>query len=40
MFRLLGSPRLLWDGLTCHDFLPIDGLGTLGLGISDALRLQ
>jgi hypothetical protein len=40
MLRLLGSPRTLCDGLTRRDFLHIGGLGALGLGLSDALRLQ
>src|SRR5712691_4942498 len=40
MLRLLGSPRTLCDGLTRRDFLHVGGLGALGLGLSDALRLQ
>lgn len=40
MLRLCGSPRTLCDGLTRRDFLQIGGLGALGLGLADALRLQ
>lgn len=38
MLRLLGSPRILCDGLTRRDLLHIGGLGALGLGLSEALR--
>src|SRR5947208_3532114 len=40
MLSLLGSPRTLCDGRTRRDFLRLGGLGALGLGLSDALRLQ
>ncbi len=40
MLRLLGSPRILCDGRTRRDFLHVGGLGALGLGLSDALRLR
>lgn len=40
MLRLLGSPRTLCDGLTRRDFLHVGGLGALGLGLADVLRLQ
>src|SRR5881296_1478783 len=40
MLRLLGSRKRLCDGLTRRDFLHVGGLGALGLGLSDALRLQ
>jgi hypothetical protein len=40
MFRILGSPTTLCDGLTRRDFLHVGGLGALGLGLGDFLRLQ
>ena len=40
MLRLLGSPRTLCDGLTRRDLLHVGGLGALGLGLGDALRLE
>jgi hypothetical protein len=40
VLRLLGSSRTLCDGLTRREFLHIGGLGALGLGLGDALRLQ
>ena len=40
MLRILGSPQTLCDGQTRRDFLHIGGLGALGLGLSDLLRLQ
>ncbi len=40
MLRILGSPTTLCDGLTRRDFLHVGGLGALGLGLGDFLRLQ
>jgi hypothetical protein len=40
MIRILGSAQRLCDGLTRRDFLHVGGLGVLGLGLSDFLRLQ
>lgn len=40
MLRLLGSPRVLCDGLTRRDFLHVGGLGTFGLTVSDLFRWQ
>ncbi len=40
MIRILGSDRRLCDGLSRRDFLHLGGLGVLGLGLSDFLRLQ
>jgi hypothetical protein len=40
MLRLLGSPKRLCDGLTRRDFLHVGGLGALGLGLADFLRLR
>jgi Protein of unknown function (DUF1501) len=40
MLRILGSPKALCDGLTRRDFLHVGGLGALGLGLGDFLRLQ
>ena len=40
MIRLLGSRQTLCDGLTRRDFLHIGGLGVLGVGLNDLLRLQ
>src|SRR6185369_16743393 len=40
MLRILGSPKTLCDGLTRRDMLWAGGLGLLGLGLPDYLRLQ
>ena len=40
MIRLLGSQRRLCGGLTRRDWMHIGGLGMLGVGLGDALRLQ
>jgi hypothetical protein len=40
MLRLLGSRQTLCDGLSRRDFLHVGGLGVLGVGLSDLLRLQ
>ncbi len=40
MLRVLGSPKRLCDGLTRRDMLWAGGLGLLGLGLGDFLRLQ
>src|SRR5215510_12419538 len=40
MIRLLGSRKMLCDGLTRRDFLQLGGLGALGLGLDAAFRLQ
>jgi hypothetical protein len=40
MLRILGSPKKLCDGVTRRDMLWAGGLGLLGLGLSDVLRLQ
>ena len=40
MLRILGSKRTLCDGLTRRDWLNVGGLGFLGLGLSDVLRLK
>src|SRR5205823_2119126 len=40
MLRLLGTPRTLCDGRTRRDFLHLGGLGALGFGLSDWLRLN
>jgi hypothetical protein len=40
MLRILGSAKTLCDGLTRRDFLQVGGLGALGLGLADALRLS
>ncbi len=40
MLRMLGSPKILCDGLTRRDFLHIGGLGVFGLGLADFFRLQ
>jgi hypothetical protein len=40
MLRVLGSPKRLCDGLTRRDMLWAGGLGLLGLGLADFLRLS
>ncbi|MFO0844612.1 MAG: DUF1501 domain-containing protein [Gemmataceae bacterium] len=40
MIRLLGSPKRMCDGVTRRDWLHLGGLGLLGVGLSDFLRLQ
>ena len=40
MLRILGSPRRLCDGISRRDFLQVGALGTLGLSLDDAFRLQ
>src|SRR5262245_16943476 len=40
MFRILGSPRKLCDGVTRRDFLHVGGLGTLGLTLGDFFRMR
>src|SRR5262245_12861539 len=40
MLRILGSPKTFCDGLTRRDMLWAGGLGLLGLGLSDWLRLS
>src|ERR1051325_10723397 len=40
MFRILGSPKTLCDGLSRRDFLHIGGLGAFGFGLADLFRLQ
>jgi hypothetical protein len=40
MIRLEGTKCTLCDGLSRRDFLHLGGLGALGLGLSDFLRLQ
>src|SRR5215510_10881991 len=40
MIRLLGSRKMLCDGLTRRDFLQLGGLGALGLGLDTSFRLQ
>lgn len=40
MLRILGSPKLLCDGMTRRDMLHVGGLASFGLGLGDALRLQ
>jgi hypothetical protein len=40
MLRILGSPKTLCDGLTRRDMLHVGGLGILGLGLPDYLRVQ
>src|SRR5437016_5694120 len=39
MLRILGSPKTLCDGLTRRDMLWAGGLGLLGLGLPQFLRL-
>src|SRR5262245_52981992 len=40
MLRILGSKKVLCDGLTRRDFLHVGGLGALGFGLADVLRWQ
>lgn len=40
MFRILGSPKKLCDGLTRRDMLHAGGVGLLGLGLERFFRLQ
>lgn len=40
MLRVLGSSKKLCDGITRRDMLWAGGLGALGVGLSDFLRLQ
>ncbi len=40
MLRVLGSRKTLCDGLTRRDMLRIGGLGAVGIGLADLLRLQ
>ena len=40
MLRILGGRRKLCNGLTRRDWLHVGGLGFLGVGLSDFLRLQ
>jgi hypothetical protein len=40
VFRLLGSPTTLCDGLTRRDWLHVGGLGTFGLTLPAFLRLK
>ena len=40
MLRILGSEKRFCDGLTRRDWLQIGGLGALGLGLEDFLRLR
>jgi hypothetical protein len=40
MFRVLGNPKRLCDGLTRRDLLQIGGLGALGLTLGDFFRLR
>jgi hypothetical protein len=40
MLRILGSPKTFCDGLTRRDMLWAGGLGLLGLGLADYLRLS
>jgi hypothetical protein len=40
MLRLLGTPKTLCDGITRRELLHVGGLGALGLGLADVLRLQ
>lgn len=39
MLRILGTAKRLCDGLTRRDLLHVGGLGALGLGLADYLRL-
>lgn len=40
MLRLLGTPKVLCDGLTRRDLLHVGGLGMFGLGLADWFRLR
>ncbi len=40
MLRILGGNKRLCDGLTRRDWLHVGGLGFLGIGLSDFLRLK
>jgi len=40
VFRLLGSPKTLCDGITRRDLLHVGGLGAFGLGLADVLRAE
>ena len=40
MLRILGSEKRFCDGLSRRDWLQIGGLGMLGVGVDDFLRLQ
>ena len=40
MFRLLGNPKRLCNGLTRRDLLHIGGLGAFGFGLADDLSLR
>ncbi|GIS59843.1 MAG: hypothetical protein CM1200mP2_20680 [Planctomycetaceae bacterium] len=40
MFRILGNRRQLCDGFSRRDWLHVGGLGFLGMGMADVLRLQ
>ena len=40
MFRILGNKRRLCDGFSRRDWLHVGGLGFLGMGMADVLRLQ
>jgi len=40
MLRLLGSNKVLCDGLSRRDFLHVGGLGAFGLTLADQLQLQ
>ena len=40
MLRILGSKKVFCDGLTRRDWLQIGGLGMLGVGLDDVLRLR
>src|ERR1700682_5018326 len=40
MLRILGSHKRLCDGHSRREFLHLGGLTALGVGLSDALRLQ
>ncbi len=40
MLSLLGTPKVLCDGVARRELLQVGGLGALGLSLADALRLQ
>ena len=40
MLRLLGSQRQMCGGVTRRDWMQVGGLGMLGVGLADVLRLQ